>query len=433
MAGQSKLACLQRYLSEGTSSAEKPSHKQPRKRSRKEQRARAHRAVIRDADEDFSPQPDQHPPPEEPSPPTREDGSGWINADSDGTLKRSSATPHDGELLGSPDVDDDGDLDLPRRTASSSLSAPPTSSMVPKDHDCDLNLTQLSQHERSATRRAAAHKDDDGDLEVPRHHDTSQSPHPPAATPEDDDGDLDLPRRKSQRSESDAKSGAPGGVVSGKEFGEQVRAQRQRERDALLSDPDASGATADTMRRDEQTGERITLNEYKKRKAERAKQEQRKEEARRPEWGSGVKQKRDAEKAAAELRKEASKPFARRPDDPELEAERRAKVRWGDPMDSTANKSKSQGQGDNDVSVPDLSASHEELLRSTFKIPREVPEHSWLKRKVSPPPNRFDIKPGKMWDGIDRSNGFELQHLKRVNERRAREREEVVANQLYFE
>jgi pre-mRNA-splicing factor CWC26 len=65
--------------------------------------------------------------------------------------------------------------------------------------------------------------------------------------------------------------------------------------------------------------------------------------------------------------------------------------------------------------------------KSGFNVPQEVPAHSWLRRGVSAPVNRYGIKPGRHWDGVHRSNGLEKFLFACANRRAAKERDEYLS------
>ncbi|TRM64228.1 Pre-mRNA-splicing factor of RES complex-domain-containing protein [Schizophyllum amplum] len=125
-----------------------------------------------------------------------------------------------------------------------------------------------------------------------------------------------------------------------------------------------------------------------KAEAARLKREREEKEAAKMEWGKGLVQRAERDKQREEMEKNRARPFSRYADDKELNAELKQKELWNDPAAAFLSKKKSKG-------------------------PRR-PEYTG----PPPPPNRYGIKPGYRWDGVDRGNGFEKKLFQAQNTRK---------------
>ncbi|WCJ20704.1 Pre-mRNA-splicing factor cwc26 [Euphorbia peplus] len=202
------------------------------------------------------------------------------------------------------------------------------------------------------------------------------------------------------------------GLVTGHDIQEEISKSKKNEFLRFEQmDPSMSGRGAEAVFRDK-TGQRISKEEYLKLKN----RVEEKPKYKKIEWGKGLAQKREAEAKMQELEVEKDKPFARTRDDPELDSLLKDRLRWGDPM---AHLVKKKHPG---LVLTDLGDS-EKMKESGFVVPQEIPNHSWITRRMDAAPNRYGIRPGRHWDGIDRSNGFEKKMFNRQNEKKATERE----------
>lgn len=205
--------------------------------------------------------------------------------------------------------------------------------------------------------------------------------------------------------------GRQAGLIANKEERAAELLKKKQEDARRLREMDGGGKTAETVYRDKR-GKRLEgLEELL-----RQQQGEVKPEAKPLEWGKGLAQKREQEEQNAEFEAEKAKPFARTRDDPELDKMFKERLRWGDPMAHLVKKKEPAAE------LVDLGAS-EEMKESGFIIPQGVPPHSWMKRGVGAPMNRYGIKPGRHWDGVDRSTGFESQMFKAKAEKQATEME----------
>ncbi|BFZ61387.1 Pre-mRNA-splicing factor cwc26 [Saitoella coloradoensis] len=186
------------------------------------------------------------------------------------------------------------------------------------------------------------------------------------------------------------------GTLAGLQTAAQIKAQiaaRRAEEEARFLSTDAvqTGKGTDTVYRDA-TGRRvdIALQRAEARKRTEEEEERKKNEL---EMNQGLVQQREREMRRRELEAMKAAPLARRADDSEINEELKKRERWNDPAAA--------------------------FLKSTRKT--EAAAGSKPVYQGGFPPNRYGIRPGYRWDGVDRSNGFEKQWFTRQNERAVKE------------
>ncbi|CAI9113208.1 OLC1v1013778C1 [Oldenlandia corymbosa var. corymbosa] len=176
--------------------------------------------------------------------------------------------------------------------------------------------------------------------------------------------DLSPPRRRKVNEVPAQNQQGKFGLITGKELKEEITKAKKEELQRFKElDPSISGRGAEPVYRDKLT----------------------------------------AEARLKELESEKHKPFSRSLDDPELDKILRERIRSGDPMAPYLGK---KNQKEEPI-LEDL-GDHEKMKESGFIIPQGIPGFSWLRRGgICPPQKRYGIRPGRHWNGVDRSTGFD--------------------------
>ncbi|KAI2629558.1 Pre-mRNA-splicing factor of RES complex-domain-containing protein [Hypoxylon sp. NC1633] len=201
--------------------------------------------------------------------------------------------------------------------------------------------------------------------------------------------------------------GTHAGLQSAATVSAQLEARREAERAEYEKSRAEGGAGADaeaeTIYRDA-TGRRVDVSlrraELRREAAEAAAREAAKVEALR-----GEVQIEDARRRREMLDEAKVMPLARHADDADLNREMRDQVRWGDTM-ARFIEPKGDGAGGGAVAK----SGGGEKGKKTRTKGRPVYQGAWT-------PNRYGIRPGYRWDGVDRGNGFEAERFKAINRR----------------
>lgn len=209
-------------------------------------------------------------------------------------------------------------------------------------------------------------------------------------TAREDNDDEDGPTVEEEEDGPKMESGVRGGLQTAAQTAAMVKAQEKRKKAemAKYQDPSSADATSqETIYRD--ASGRIINVAMKRAEARRAEEDKKKKEQEEREAAMGDVQRQQRETRKQDLEDIKSMPVARTIDDEVLNDDLRARDRWNDPAAEFLTKK----------AAPGASVTGRPLYRGAFQ------------------PNRYGIRPGHRWDGVDRANGFEKEWFASRNKR----------------
>ena len=209
-----------------------------------------------------------------------------------------------------------------------------------------------------------------------------------SANPDSDAPTIETDPKYAQRMES----GALAGLQTASQTEAMMRAQRKKKaREAATAKPSTLENT--TIYRD--ASGRIINVSMARAQARREEEEKAEQERRERDAARGDVQRREREERRAALDEARFMSLARGVDDVEMNRELKEAARWNDPaaafLTSTTSSKDAGGTG--------RSGAGKKVY------------------KGAAPPNRYGIRPGHRWDGVDRSTGFEKRWFEARNKR----------------
>ncbi|CAJ0557700.1 unnamed protein product, partial [Mesorhabditis spiculigera] len=199
--------------------------------------------------------------------------------------------------------------------------------------------------------------------------------------------------------------GKKSGLQSAKDMKEEAVRLREREKKRFAEmDEEQSGRNAEAVTRTKTYGKREKPEDKEKKQREAAKQAELQEKYQM--WNKGVKQLADREAKLQEAARVAVEPLTRTKDDEAMNDHLKEVLYEDDPMAAFITKKRQKD---------DIAAG-----RTVY------PQY-----QGNFPPNRYGIRPGYRWDGVDRGNGFEGKIALESNRRRANEGEYYQNIQTY--